>query len=311
MSLKGNGMTTLHKALEQFIDYCRHERCFSVHTTQNYQRDCQRFISYLNDQNKTHCKECRASDIQAFLMVHHQAGKSPRTLSRWLASLRSFFEYAQKHDWCDNNPAKTIKAPKAGKPLPKTLDVDQVLALLDKPSHEPLVARDMAIMELFYSSGLRLSELIDCDLNDFDFQSGTVRVTGKGKKTRIVPIGSTAIKQIRHWLSFRGAWAPLNEPAVFISEQGKRLSQRAVQKRLAQWGIKAGLETPLHPHKLRHSVASHLLESSGDLRAVQEFLGHANLATTQIYTQLDFQHLAKVYDETHPRARKKSQDSKK
>jgi integrase/recombinase XerC len=199
-----------------------------------------------------------------------------------------------------------VHAPKRGRTLPKVLDVDQIDRLLKVDPTDALAVRDVAIMELLYSSGLRLAELVSLNLGDVDLTDASVRVVGKGSKTRIVPVGRKALRALRDWLDRRAAWTRGAERAIFVGKLGQRMSPRAVQVRLRSWGVKAGLNTGLHPHKLRHSFASHLLESSGNLRAVQELLGHSDISTTQIYTHLDFQHLAKVYDQAHPRARKKA-----
>jgi integrase/recombinase XerC len=300
MYLMACGMDEL---LQKYINYCRYERVFSTLTCEYYEADCRRFITHLKERS-IDGKNITATHIQQWLMSSHASGKSPPTLSRALAALRGFLTFCVRHAFLETNPAQGIKVPKATKKLPETLDVDQIQALLDSPTNSDIEFRDSVILELFYSSGLRLSELVQCNIHDIDYQSGLLRVTGKGKKTRIVPVGSKAITAIQRWLKIRALWNPEND-ALFISEKGRRLSDRAIQKRVALFGQKNGITVPLHPHQMRHSVASHLLESSQDLRSVQEFLGHANLSTTQIYTALDFQHLAEVYDKAHPRARKK------
>lgn len=289
--------------LHQFLENCRVERQLSEHSLKAYQSDIEKFFKFLK--SKKHEGEILNFTVQQWLSSAHHNGISPRSLARYLASLRAFFHYALKTNFLINDPTCGVKTPKIGKSLPKTIDVDKVQALLNTQQTEPLAVRDFAIMELLYSSGLRISELIDSNIHDLLLDEGLMRVTGKGNKERIVPVGKMALAQIHQWLVFRNLWASESEQALFVSQSGLRLSVRSVQKRLKEWGIKCGLDTNLHPHKFRHSVASHLLESSGDLRAVQEFLGHANLATTQIYTQLDFQHLAKTYDATHPRAKEK------
>jgi integrase/recombinase XerC len=289
--------------LNQFIMYCRFERQLSEHSTSAYQRDIRKFFDYLK--KIKHEGKIAHFTVQQWLANSYQDGISAKSLARYLASLRSFFTYCLKQHFIDDDPTQGVKTPKVGKSLPKTLDIDQVQALLNLPQSDPLAIRDLAIMELLYSSGLRISELINSHLSDIDLQEGLMRVRGKGNKERIVPVGKVAVTQINQWLSLRNLWVKENETALFITQAGTRMGARSVQKRLKEWAIKLGLDTNLHPHKFRHSVASHLLESSGDLRAVQEFLGHANLATTQIYTQLDFQHLAKTYDATHPRAKEK------
>ena len=224
------------------------------------------------------------------------------SLQRSLSALRSFFKYLQREAIVENNPVTGISAPKTGKRLPRTLDVDQINKLLDIDTHDPLALRDQTIMELMYSSGLRLSELVSLDINDVDLGDGTVRITGKGDKTRIVPVGNKACKAVRQWLKQRVALTHPEELALFIGKTGNRLSQRAVQKRLRDWAIKQGIDGHVHPHMLRHSFASHMLESSGNLRAVQEMLGHADISTTQIYTHLPSAAVRRMYDRFHPRA---------
>jgi integrase/recombinase XerC len=224
-----------------------------------------------------------------------------------LSAIRSFYQYLIRQGLADNNPAQAVQAPKAEKRLPSTLDVDQMNALLDHTEPNTFVAtRDRAIMELFYSSGLRLAELAELNLRDIDFGDQLVHVTGKGQKDRVCPVGSQAIKALQDWLAKRDQTGFFDQPAVFITQQGRRLGVRSIQKRLSFWGKKHGISDHVHPHRLRHAFASHMLESSGDLRAVQELLGHADISTTQIYTHVDFQHLAKVYDSAHPRAKKRS-----
>jgi integrase/recombinase XerC len=219
--------------------------------------------------------------------------------------MRSFFYYLVQERALKSNPVVGVSAPKSARKLPSPLDVDQMGGLLSNKESKPLPKRDMAIMELMYSSGLRLSELVSINLNDIDFDQGLLPVTGKGSKARLVPVGSYAIARIKEWLPERSLLAALNEPALFVSRAGRRMSARAVQQRLARWGLVQGVDLRVHPHRLRHSFASHLLESSGDLRAVQELLGHADISTTQIYTHVNFQHLAEVYDKAHPRAKKR------
>jgi integrase/recombinase XerC len=208
----------------------------------------------------------------------------------------------------DSNPAADVPSPKIGKRLPKTLDVDQIARLLEIDGDHPLAVRDRAIMELFYSSGLRLAELATLKVTDIDLADGTVQVLGKGNKGRILPVGRKARDAIAAWLRVRAEMAGHDGPALFLSRRGRALGPRAIQNRLRDWSRKIGLSTGVNPHMLRHSFATHLLEASGDLRAVQELLGHADISTTQIYTHLDFQHLARIYDKSHPRARKKDRD---
>jgi integrase/recombinase XerC len=235
----------------------------------------------------------------------HRQGLGGKSLSRWLSALRSFFEFSLRNGWIKNNPADAIQAPKSPKKLPKTLDVDQAAQFVSVVGDSALAARDRALLELIYSSGLRLAEAVGLNILDVDLQDALVSVTGKGNKTRILPIGSQAITALKAWLPQRTLLLKPDELALFITQRGTRITHRAVQLRMQQLSLKQGMDTPVHPHMLRHSFASHMLESSSDLRAVQELLGHANISTTQVYTHLDFQHLAKVYDSAHPRAQKK------
>jgi integrase/recombinase XerC len=230
---------------------------------------------------------------------------SARSSQRELSALRSFFNYLISEHQFRYNPAQTVQAPKAKQPLPKTLDVDQVQQLVEIKADSPLAIRDKAILELFYSCGLRLSELVNLNLDKLQLSEALVEVKGKGDKTRLIPIGRKAVEALNSWLHIRSQFMKEHTDAVFLSERGTRLSQRSVQQRLRHWAQVQGMASHVHPHMLRHSFASHILESSGDLRAVQELLGHSDINTTQIYTHLDFQHLAKVYDKAHPRANKK------
>jgi integrase/recombinase XerC len=219
--------------------------------------------------------------------------------------LRGFFNYLIRERVIEANPAADIRAPKAAKRLPKTLDVDQVASLLARKPADPLSCRDLAMLELLYSSGLRLAELAGLDVTDLDLADHTVRVLGKGSKTRILPVGRQALVALRNWLAERAALAKPGVTALFVGQNGRRLGARAIQLRIRRWAAGSNLGVPVHPHLLRHSFATHLLESSRDLRGVQELLGHADISTTQVYTHLDFQHLARIYDQTHPRARRR------
>ena len=223
-----------------------------------------------------------------------------------LSGWRGFFRYLARDHGYTHNPCTGLRAPKAKKTLPHALSPDEAQRLMQLPENGALAARDRAMFELFYSSGLRLSELISLAPDDINFSDATVRVTGKGSKTRIVPVGSHALRALTDWLKPRAALVKAGDNALFINRNGRRLTPRAVQYRMKSWALKLGLNTDLYPHKLRHSFASHLLQSSGDLRAVQEMLGHASIATTQVYTHLDFQYLAKAYDAAHPRAKRKT-----
>ncbi len=293
------------QALELFLYYLKHEKGVSPHTISNYQRDINKLLHYCHEQQLPQWHELRDQHIRHFIGQQRRNGLSPRSIQRTLSSIRSFYRYLLRNDLATVNPANGVSAPKQSRKLPEVLDVDQMNQLLNINKDEPLNARDWAIMELMYSSGLRLSELVNLNLDGLNLNDQTVRVIGKGNKERIVPIGRIAIKALECWLEKRVHLAAADEQAVFVSKRGKRISQRSVQLRMNEWGIKQGLDSHVHPHRLRHSFASHMLESSGDLRAVQELLGHADISTTQIYTHVDFQHLAAVYDKAHPRAKKK------
>lgn len=293
------------RQLEQFFRKLRYERRLSPHTLTGYTRDLQRFSAFLDEQNIVHWTDVDEALVRRFVAQRHRQQLSARSCARELSALRSFFNYLISEQQLGFNPAQYVQAPRAGQSLPRTLDVDQVQQLLEIDARDPLAIRDRAILELFYSSGLRLSELVSLDLDNLNLPQAQLRVTGKGNKTRQVPIGRKAIAALRDWLTQRGGFNRQDSKAVFLSERGNRLSRRSVQQRLRHWAQHQGLASHVHPHMLRHSFASHLLESSGDLRAVQELLGHSDISTTQVYTHLDFQHLAKVYDQAHPRATKK------
>lgn len=233
-------------------------------------------------------------------------GLGGRSIARHLSAIRRFYTFLLREGLARDNPALDIRAPKSGRRLPKVADVDQLSHLLDVNPDDPLEVRDLAMFELLYSSGLRLAELAGLDLIGLDLRGREIRVLGKGNKERILPVGGKAVLALNRWLEQRPEFANEAETAVFVSQRGNRLSRRSIQARLARWGTVQGADQRLHPHLLRHSFASHMLESSGDLRAVQELLGHADIATTQVYTHLDFQHLARVYDQSHPRAKRRS-----
>ncbi len=290
--------------IDRFLHYLGFERRLSPHTLSNYRRDLDLACGFFAAHQIHRWRDVTQHDLRALVAARHRAGIGGRSLQRLLSAVRSFYHYLLREGDVTVNPAIGIRAPKAPRRLPKTLDVDQTAQLLDWDSDEPLAIRDRAIMELLYSSGLRLSELLQLEVTELDLNDATVRVTGKGRKTRVVPVGRHARNALQRWLRTRATLAARSN-ALFLTRQGRRLAPRSVQQRLQQWGQKRNLPVRLHPHLLRHSCASHVLESSSDLRAVQELLGHADIATTQIYTHLDFQHLAKIYDGAHPRARKK------
>lgn len=294
----------LDTALADFLGHGRDEIGFSPATLDAYRRDLKRFLGWCHERELTRLDQLSEADIRAFAAAEHRRGLNPRSVQRRLSALRRWFRYLRREGRITIDPGAGVRAPKVRRRLPQTLDIDQVLALLNIPEEGELATRDRAMLELFYASGLRVSELASLTWHRLDMSQGLVRVLGKGRRERLVPVGRHALQALKRW---RGIHASLpGSPAaqVFVSLHGKPLGVRAIQKRVAYWSGRQGLDQSVHPHQLRHSFASHILESSGDLRAVQELLGHANLSTTQIYTHLDFQHLAKVYDETHPRAKK-------
>jgi integrase/recombinase XerC len=283
-------------------------RGMSPRTIRSYSRDLDSFRTWCAARGLALCDAIGTPQIRDFIASEHHRGLGARSLQRMLSSLRAFFAWLVEAGHAGRNPALDVRAPKVRRRLPETLDVDQTSRLLDAEASDFLSARDLALMELIYSSGLRLAEVLSLDLGDIDLQECVVRVTGKGSRARIVPVGTAARAAVQRYLKAAEAVRPSGERALFLARDGKRLSARSAQSRLAAWGRRQGLDTRLHPHLLRHAFATHLLESSGDLRAVQELLGHADLSTTQIYTHLDFQHLAQVYDQAHPRARRRQRD---
>lgn len=291
------------RAIREFTAHLRNERQLSPHTISNYTRDLKGFADYCRRHRIPGCEAAHSADVRQWVATMHREGKASATLQRSLSSLRSFYKYLCRTG-SRHNPALGITAPRKGRTLPKAVDADRLQRLFEIPGNDWLSVRDRAILELFYSSGLRLSELVDLDRRDLDLADALVTVTGKGRKTRTLPIGQYAIDALKHWLSCRNDVASDSE-AVFISKRGRRISPRTIQQRVNKHAMQQDIGQALHPHMLRHSFASHLLESSSDLRAVQELLGHANISTTQVYTHLDFQHLAKVYDTSHPRASRK------
>ena len=282
-----------------YWDFLRLEKQVSPHTLKNYQRQLFAICELLDREQVQSWLDMDSSIVRWVLSQSHKQGLSAKSIGLRLVVLRQWFAYLLKMGEISVNPAVGIKAPKQPKHLPKNVEAEQLSQLLNVEANSPLEKRDLAMMELMYSSGLRLSELQGLDL-----EAGEVRLLGKGNKERIVPVGSKAKQALENWLAVRGCFAP-KENALFLNKHGGRLSHRSIQLIMEKWGKKQGLETHLNPHKLRHSFATHMLEGSGDLRAVQELLGHSSLSTTQIYTHLDFQHLAHVYDQAHPRAYRK------
>jgi integrase/recombinase XerC len=301
--MKGGGDTVLGESIEAYLATISGR---SGNTVKGYRRDLLQFSKYCRSVGITAWSAVDSHCIRHYVAMRHRDGaQGGRSLARSLSALRSFFKFLTARGLAASNPAQLVRAPKAVRRLPRALDVDQMTTLLEQAAQTPLELRDRAMWETLYSCGLRVSELVGMNLTDIDMPSREARVLGKGRKERIAPLGRHAREILERWFDVRATWARNDEPAVFVSRSGKRLSARTVQQRLRQWALKHGLDTRVHPHMLRHSFASHLLESSGDLRAVQELLGHSNISTTQVYTHLDFQHLAKVYDQAHPRARRR------
>ncbi|WP_233117313.1 tyrosine recombinase XerC [Aggregatibacter actinomycetemcomitans] len=295
----------MQNALQHYFTYLRVERQVSPHTLSNYQRQLARVTAILQGAGITQWQQVTASVVRYVVaQSSKQDGLKEKSLALRLSALRRFLTYLVQQGELKVNPATGISAPKQAKHLPKNIDTDQVQLLLANDSKEPIDIRDRAIIELLYSSGLRLSELQGLNLNSIHLRSREVRVIGKGNKERVVPFGRYASHAIQQWMKVRLLFNP-KDNALFVSQLGNRMSHRAIQMRLETWGIRQGLNSHLNPHKLRHSFATHMLEASSDLRAVQELLGHSNLSTTQIYTHLNFQHLAAVYDAAHPRAKRK------
>ena len=293
-------------SVENFLTELAIQRRASPHTVDAYRRDLVRLKALAAEQDPISLK---APQLRRGLMQLHAQELAPRSIARTLSAWRSYYAWLARRGVIPLNPADGLRAPKRPRSLPKALGIDQAAALLDRPaasmSDDPLLARDIAMFELFYSSGLRLSELVSLDWpGGLDLVTGEVTVTGKRQKTRTVPVGDKARTALEAWLALRPQFLKDNQPALFLGRNGTRLKSRQVAGRLAQWAQRQGVGVHVHPHMLRHSFASHVLQSSGDLRAVQEMLGHASIAATQIYTHLDFQHLAKIYDAAHPRAKK-------
>lgn len=290
--------------LQRFYSYLESERRYSHHTVSAYRRDLGSFTVYCTENGAATWDDIKQEMVRGFVAAQHRKGLSGRSLQRQLSAARTLFNYLCRHHRATENPAKGVSAPKSAKRLPETLDIDLLNRLIDMPGKDALSIRDSTILELLYGCGLRLSELTGLNLSDIDWQQQTLIVLGKGQKQRRLPFGQKALESLRRWLKVRDALINDQETALFISRQGRRLSKSSIQQRIKKRVQQLGIAQSVYPHVFRHSFASHLLESSKDLRAVQELLGHANLSTTQIYTHLDFQHLAGVYDKAHPRSRK-------
>ena len=291
-----------NKLLRDFLGHLVNERRLSGNTVLNYERD---IVALLALAAGTPLAQLQIHQMRRLVAQLHARGLDGRSLARMLSAWRGFYRYLARDHGYTHNPCVGLRAPKSKQALPQALSPDEAGRLMEIPDGDALATRDKAILELFYSSGLRLSELTSLAPADINFSDATVRVTGKGARTRVVPVGSHALNAVRKWLKERASLIKAGGDALFVSRNGTRLTPRAIQYRLKQWALKLGLASNVHPHVLRHSFASHVLQSSGDLRAVQEMLGHASISTTQVYTHLDFQYLAKAYDAAHPRAKRK------
>ncbi|MGV8933189.1 MAG: tyrosine recombinase XerC [Gallionellaceae bacterium] len=301
---KPGSAVSREEILQGFLAYLGNERQYSKLTIKNYARD---IAQLFNVAGESVLSELKSPQIRRYIAQLHGGGLGGKSLARMLSAWRGFYVYLIRENLGSSNPCLGMRAPKSARNLPHSLSPDEAVRMVDLPAdNEILTLRDKAMFELLYSSGLRLAELVGLDPQALDLADASVRVTGKGNKTRIVPLGSHAITALQHWLAARGSIAKKAEPALFINRNGGRLGARSVQMRMKEWGIKQGISSNVHPHLLRHSFASHVLQSSGDLRAVQEMLGHASISTTQVYTHLDFQYLSKIYDSAHPRAKKKT-----
>lgn len=299
----------LERWTQRFLTHLGDERRLSPNSLKAYQRDLVQFHDYLLERGDDFL-HLTAHQLRDFVAQRHRSGAASRSIQRGLSAIRAFYRYLIREQAINYNPAMGVSAPRGERRLPATLDVDQMESLLSGEGSDPLLVRDRAMFELIYSSGLRLSELAGVDCGDINFEDSTIRVVGKGRKERLLPVGRRAQQAVHGWLKLRGQMAAEGEPALFVSQRGRRIATRTIQQRLEQLARRSGMERRVHPHMLRHSFASHLLESSGNLRAVQEMLGHENIGTTQIYTHLDFQHLAEVYDQAHPRAKQKSREAR-
>ena len=300
----------LQKDIQVYLSYLESVKQYSQHTLNGYKRDLQKLSKYLSDQEIDKWKLVKEHDLRTFVNSERRRGLSPRSIQRILSSCRTFFEFLLTEGQIKLSPAQNISSPKLAQLLPKAMDADLVQKLLDFKAKGMIEVRDKALAELLYSSGLRLSEICKLNMEDLDTKERTCVVSGKGNKTRIVPVGKKAIQAIRDWFMYRSELKlskATSTNAIFLNNKGNRISPRSIQLRLEKLCLMRGLPG-INPHMLRHSFASHVLESSGDLRAVQEMLGHSDIGTTQIYTKLDFQHLSKVYDKAHPRAKKDTKD---
>lgn len=290
--------------IEEFVSHLKSERRLSPHTIANYRRDLNQLNQYCDERSIEHWNKINPATARGFASECFRRNLSGPTIARMLSCIRTFYRYLIRENKTATNPFESVSAPKSKRKLPVILTPDQAVRLVEIEGDDMLAVRDRAIVELFYTSGIRLEELVRLDLTDVNLHEGFMRVFGKGSKTRILPIGSHAIDALRKWATRRSTWANLDEQALFVTRKGTRPSTRAIQLRIQARAIEQGLPMKVHPHMLRHSFATHVLESSGDIRAVQELLGHSNISTTQIYTHLDFGHLSREYDRSHPRAKR-------
>ncbi|SFF51224.1 integrase/recombinase XerC [Fontimonas thermophila] len=290
---------------QDYVEHLRHQKRYSAHTCAASARDLAAFGRYCARAGVQALTQIDLHLVRGFVAHRHRGGAQPATLQRALSTLRGFFRHQIREGRLQANPAQTVRAPRLRRKLPGVIDAERLNEALAYVPEDALTERDQAMVELFYSAGLRLAELHALDVGDVAGERAEITITGKGRKDRVVLIGRAARAALARWLALRPAYAKADEPALFVSARGSRLSRRAIGLRLRAWALKAGLGVHLHPHRLRHAFATHLLESSGDLRAVQELLGHAHLSTTQVYTQLDWKRLAAVYDQAHPRARRR------
>ncbi len=297
-------MSGLTDALDRFDDYLRVERQIAAATRNAYARDLHRLARFATHEGLDDWSELTGDTVRRFIARERRRGLSARSLARCLAAVRTLYRWLLRERAVGHDPAAELSPPRERRPLPRSLEVEEAERLVAVPGDDAVARRDRALLELFYSSGIRLAELAGLGVADVDLTEGSARVTGKGNRARVVPVGSAARRALHEWLAVRADQAAADEAALFVSARGRRLSRRAIQQRVRLWGQRLGLEQRVHPHMLRHSFATHVLESSADLRAVQELLGHADIGTTQIYTHLDFSHLAEVYEAAHPRARR-------
>lgn len=302
------GDPSLAALTRRFLAHLGEERQLSPRTVSAYRRDLDQLLAYCAGQQIVRLGQLTPDHIRGLVAQRHRAGLGGRSIQRMLSALRGFFRWAERERLAQVNPAEGLRAPRAARRLPATLDADEMNRLLDIRGDDPLTVRDRAMLELFYSSGLRLAELAALNWQDISSDGTELRVRGKGGKERLLPVGSKARAALGQWRARYASIAGPAETRVFVGRRGSALSHRAIQARVRFWAQRQGLWKRVHPHMLRHSFASHLLESSGQLRAIQELLGHADISTTQVYTHLDFQHLAAVYDKAHPRARDLSDD---